>query len=599
MSNPLLSWVISQTISQSLSRGRNYRENIKHLKEYEPGYWKAKAFGTEIYEVEICHLGNEKFEATCDCPYDKGGLCKHIVAMAYEIAEHNDFSSSSTKLPNYQEKISSKDREQFFDELFLKQNEKIRNDFLRKLFAKDEALRNQFLIFAAQEIIGTSAQNKTAKTVVASKKIDITALVAKIVAKLTDLSLDYEDYYDGSRHHRSRGYNYYDGEDYEDVDNWATEQIEKKLKKYQNNIANYLKTNDLRSAIDTYIVLYLVSVEGDEICSGIFEDGMQSVLSDIIRVDEGNIVNFIEKAILLDTTLHEYSDYLLNFWQGEKVELHIEAFTPFLIALNEKDNIAAATLNFIKAKQLIFSGSAAICFYLAEKIGDATFWFLVAEKLYQDDSEVAILYLNRLKEEKSILKFHAILYETWGHNKQLQSNLAKKYKDDLIFSQNAKIYLAVWEHVVSNEMSLEAYKNLENYWLLSQKNTFIEAQKSKNPTFFAQLLKYENRHEQLLEFVQKFESYWDEKYTLLEFIGDIYPEETFTIFQQMVVKDEEQMKMDRGGYATLCEKLLYMNKINIEKAKKQQIVNRLRVIYTGRPAFQDELRNVVRNIGLE
>ncbi len=608
MSNPLIHWIETQTIPQSLLRGRNYRDNIKRLKEITTGHWEAKAFGSEVYDVEIFHHGGSEFEGTCDCLYDKGGLCKHIVAMAYEIAENNDFSSANTtkQVLLTPEKATNKIADNdYYDDFFSKQNEEIKNNFLRQLFSKDETLRNQFLLFVAQELVGKNTQSSIMPTMPQSSKIDISELVAEIAGELNDLSLDYDDYYEDNSSNRggSRGYIRYDDyyDDYgEGGEEWATEQVEKALKSYKTKLANFLKINDLRSAIDVYIALYLASLECEDQSSEIFDDSLENVIFNVIENEKLSIVAFIEKAILSDTSLRALIDYLLNFWQGSKAELHLDVVEPFLIALNEKSNIAKPTLDFIKAKKMIFSATSSLCFHLAEKVGDADFWFSVAEKFYEEDSEVAVRYLNRLKSDKSIKKFHTILKVVWTQHHTIQKSLAKSYKNDLIFSENSKIYLAIWEYVASTEMNLEVYQNLENYWSPSEKNGFIEAQKAKNTTFYAQLLKHEKRHEQLLEFVQNYkDSYWNSKYPLLDYIGDIYPEEAFTLFKQMIIKDEEQMKMDRNGYASLCGKLIHLKKINIEKSEKQQVVNRLRMIYTGRPAFQDELKKAAKSAGLE
>lgn len=41
--------------------------------------------GNELYEVHLCIKGNEVVEYECDCPYDMGPVCKHIVACLYSL----------------------------------------------------------------------------------------------------------------------------------------------------------------------------------------------------------------------------------------------------------------------------------------------------------------------------------------------------------------------------------------------------------------------------------------------------------------------------------------------------------------------------------
>ena len=55
------------------------------LKEISHGRWVATVECSEYYNVEIV-LNGEVIESwECDCPYDMGDICKHVVAVLMEI----------------------------------------------------------------------------------------------------------------------------------------------------------------------------------------------------------------------------------------------------------------------------------------------------------------------------------------------------------------------------------------------------------------------------------------------------------------------------------------------------------------------------------
>ena len=79
-----------------LGRGYDYFTNkhVDDLEEIEPGVWTAEVQGTEIYLITIKLEKNEIIDWACDCPYD-GEICKHVVAVLYELTR--TLKTSKTK----------------------------------------------------------------------------------------------------------------------------------------------------------------------------------------------------------------------------------------------------------------------------------------------------------------------------------------------------------------------------------------------------------------------------------------------------------------------------------------------------------------------
>lgn len=73
--------------SRIWQRGRDYYSSgaITSIEENRPGEWIAVVEGTDDYTVRIVMDGDEILEWECDCPYDGGDICKHVVAVAIAI----------------------------------------------------------------------------------------------------------------------------------------------------------------------------------------------------------------------------------------------------------------------------------------------------------------------------------------------------------------------------------------------------------------------------------------------------------------------------------------------------------------------------------
>ena len=73
--------------SRIWQRGQDYYSSgaITSIEESQPGEWIAVVEGTDDYTVRIVMDGDEILEWECDCPYDGGDICKHVVAVAIAI----------------------------------------------------------------------------------------------------------------------------------------------------------------------------------------------------------------------------------------------------------------------------------------------------------------------------------------------------------------------------------------------------------------------------------------------------------------------------------------------------------------------------------
>ncbi|OFZ58714.1 MAG: hypothetical protein A3D92_22035, partial [Bacteroidetes bacterium RIFCSPHIGHO2_02_FULL_44_7] len=69
------------------NRGAEYFTNqaVHGLRQVKTNQWAASVDGTEPYNVRVILREDIVIDYSCSCPYDSGPVCKHIVAVLYEL----------------------------------------------------------------------------------------------------------------------------------------------------------------------------------------------------------------------------------------------------------------------------------------------------------------------------------------------------------------------------------------------------------------------------------------------------------------------------------------------------------------------------------
>ena len=82
-------------------RGEEYYENdmIDNVEHDYPDTWTAEVEGTDLYSVEIKLNGDEIISWDCDCPYDYGDICKHVVAVLLYIRDNKSEHPVNLEIP--------------------------------------------------------------------------------------------------------------------------------------------------------------------------------------------------------------------------------------------------------------------------------------------------------------------------------------------------------------------------------------------------------------------------------------------------------------------------------------------------------------------
>lgn len=130
---------------QILQRGLDYfqKGNVVSLEEIDKGLWYAEVTGSDDYKVKVRTYESRIQGWECDCPYELGLVCKHIVAVFYSIAENlniekKPLSEKITRKKDYAVKIKN---------IFNAVSKEELQDFITTQFRKDKSLKNSFIAF--------------------------------------------------------------------------------------------------------------------------------------------------------------------------------------------------------------------------------------------------------------------------------------------------------------------------------------------------------------------------------------------------------------------------------------------------------------------
>lgn len=128
-----------------LKRGLSYFKGgaITDFLAISSGEYEAIVSGTEEYTVQLEISNNTITEHNCDCPYDMGAVCKHVVAVIFHL-QQDELELNQPSISKSRKK-KTKSVSQQVKELLkeISHNELI--DFVQENSKKDKKFRNYFL----------------------------------------------------------------------------------------------------------------------------------------------------------------------------------------------------------------------------------------------------------------------------------------------------------------------------------------------------------------------------------------------------------------------------------------------------------------------
>jgi uncharacterized Zn finger protein len=134
--------IIDETI---LKRGLSYFKNgfVTEFSEISNGEFEANVSGTEEYTVNLKVETDIIVEHNCDCPYDMGPVCKHIVASIFYLKQ-DELNLNQQNIPLTKKK-KNKTVSQQLKEVLDKVSHQDLKKFIQEQSKMDKQFRNLFL----------------------------------------------------------------------------------------------------------------------------------------------------------------------------------------------------------------------------------------------------------------------------------------------------------------------------------------------------------------------------------------------------------------------------------------------------------------------
>jgi hypothetical protein len=605
-------WLKKVANAKSFSKGEDYYDEVDDLTKIGNVY-SAVVFGSEEYEVTITDYPASDPSTYCDCPYDRDGVCKHIVAVSLNIIDGNfeeeesiiiatsdvfNADSEAEKVDN-NIKFAEISPQTYYDEFFLKQDVVTRMSFLRQLFASDEKLRKQFYAFSTPQIIHQDSNivgSNKAKT--NSNLIEkTTENVLKKLNKLADADAD--DYYSsGGR------YNRYDDEG-EGVEDWFYEKLDKVFAPYLVLLSTQTSNGDLISTTEILIGMYeaclQVEFKGD--LEAYMGDDFESVAANKVEEIIVKIIDIINTTIFNENQIIDTTNLILSRWEKRKNAVEcLSFFEYYLISLVKNKSIADGIFEVLKKQKwevdLIY-----LTLNIMDICEDDAAWISYAEKVEQGNQDVMQRLLDRYYVSGRIVEFHAKakdFYTIYERN-----NVIDYLKPKLIQQYDEQLYVKVHLKSALQKGNLQDYLTVLPLLSTVEINNFLTDCRNDKPNLYVQILQNKGDFEGILAFVKQkavttnshyssyYSSYGLDINQALDMIIETYPKAVFDIVLSMVNTSVSVMKMDRSGYANALKHLKPLKNIpNSHINLVHELVLTLQSKFVGKPAFIDELKKI-------
>ena len=570
-----------QIDSVILKRGKEYFNNnsVEFLEEINKGYWTANVSGTDEYTVEIQLGSNDSIKKCfCDCPYDYGDICKHIVAVLYAISE--DKVIGITPKPASKDK-EPKVRKPSFDVLLSKIELKEYQDFIKQYSHINKNFKDQFELYFSEK----------------NESFDLEKKYSDIIKSVI-------------KKHTSRGY----------IDYSASNKLGKELKQYLDIAKQYLSKNNYRDATVLYQIIIKEVSKVFEYCddsNGFVVENVDESISNLAEMLNAP-VSFDFKEKIADFLKDELQNKMYFEYGNLGYDL-TETYASFCIKTGRKDEF----LQYLDSKiQFAKNDDYERAFFIKTKI-------LFLSGIDSTDEIKNIIQQNvDIPEIRSIEIDRNIKNQDYETAKKLISEGIKtaetKKHSGTVFQFKKKL-LAI--AVLEKDIQLERYfsrkfalgQTLDSTYYKQWKSTYskeewiqtieeliLEVTKKINDTLKNNIFhNYNSLNTNLLYrlgpiYIQ--ENYWDRLLALVQkqenlitiltyypYLIKIYPNELLDIIISVFEKEGDKSE-GRSQYKDLANKMKSIIKdYPQDKERILEVARKLKFKYPRRPAMREEL----------
>jgi hypothetical protein len=532
----------------SLSKGYSYFHGGAVVKLWiESDTYKAHVDGSERYTVTVSEKKGS-LQTDCTCPYDWGGVCKHVVAAMLSIVHDKKIRNHKKETEDIKPLIEKVDAGRL-------------KTFLFEILSGDAALLEDFKIFAK------------GKEETANKSEKYKNEILSQFNKLKGIEYYYDHYHDSYEHPIG------------DILNDFSETAEK-----------YAAQGNYREAIKIY----------QGICDACIKSLQNERLEDFyddIHYDAQQAFNAIAENVsnspLSLKDKKPYLDYLLQAYdEFEDKEIFKEVFLKIINTPEEAD--------YVLSKQNVDLIPSIVLNLLIVK-GEPEAVFSFGEKHYKEYPEMAVplsaFYLKRNMRDKAIATAEKAVEILQGkgrdfhfgfplsdHLKELREFLDGCYRPE---NDYAKI-LENLIMLIFEERGIVYYKKLKKVIKTEDENkTIIERlEKLLNDDYdlLFKIYSIEDDYDSMLKLAKK-SDHFDVFNLIVKKIRNRYPEECFELYKKKINDFTKDVK-NRDAYRQAAYWLKLMKEIPGKQDKFRKYIEHLRENYRRRPAFIDEIKGI-------
>lgn len=554
-----------------LERGKRYfeAEAVSDLEKIN-GQWVANVDGTEQYAVSI--NGIRKIKGwDCDCPYDGGPVCKHVLAVLYAIKAEKSKPSKAKK--------SSKSE---VEQIFAKVPEKELIAFFRKKLRSYKDLKQELFSEFMEYVEVPEGADKYSE------------MIKKMIKSSENKRDGFVDYKESRK---------------------LAQQLDGVMLKAQQFLRqkNYIdslticksiviKTSNLLDQADDsggYLqdVLYSAYSIVEELFEApiapIFRDKIFGVLYEILQKDKDNTadVRYHILDILVDkkwdhNQYQQLADYLKNTLDnltGKYTEYSQESYLSYLSGIY-KDLEATEALKNLEDKYIHL---VKIRKNIVERLikGED---YKQAQKLILEGIEIA----KEKNHSGTVSNWKDMLIKICSHEGNLTTQralLKEQYLDSGFGNGNKR--LSDFKQSYSSKEWIEVRTSLIELFNNTSKSKKGQNTGHKYQTLLANLYIAEEMWEALLGYIETKELYPSNRIQLAYYLEDHYPEKVIAIYADYVRKMGANSS-SRSEYKKVTAFLKRMLKVTGSELVVKELIQEFQIKYDRRPAMLDELRKV-------
>jgi len=576
----------SLATAESFARGEDYyyQDSVEEL-TYDGKKFTARVLGTYPYRVEISGTPSDTY-THCSCPYDWGGICKHIVAVGLAILD-NKFEDESDE---YEDAVVVEEKKvslQNFAMLFERTEDATKLRFLQQLISQNTQMKMQFAKYVAAQ------QQRPVEALLDENVARIEKVSEEVTLLLESLTFDEEDLFP-SGYYENGGY--YD--EWEDAAKGAEKIIQEGLASHLKQVRLKFQQGEIAQGLSIFLGIYegifpVTTPTSDPL--GILEDDYPEQIKEVLTEESVTLFKTLTDTVKAELEIEAAIDLLFNRYQyyenppaASKNETegiyYLKDFEPFFQSVIIDDSVARFVYQRLREEDLIDVDTAHVVLSIADQLKDETLWINTAEEFLDFDVTLAQPLLNRLhqsgKTEKFLLTAKRVFQQYPAQNAPF---LAEKLSPEI----DKELYKKVYSYLVKQSGQTSYYQSVRPYLSDSEKDHLILSVKA-NDVSYVQLLTIEERYQDILQHVRQRtdQDYHFEK--LIEPILSIYPEHCFVILEKKCWRAIELR--GRSVYRMIARWLQLMHQIPGHRDEAEALTAQLYHHKPNLPALRDEMR---------